>query len=124
VTDRVQAVAAQIGRGEAAVSGVEGVGGDAADGLAAIVTSIVQTEREADRIAAAAARQLEAAERLGGEIERLAQVAGRTRAGASTLLSQAGEAARGQGELEQATRRLEAMSHDLREIARHFTGAG
>lgn len=124
VSDRVQAVAAQIGRGEAAVSGVEGVSGAAADGLAAIVTSIVQTEREADRIAAAAARQLEAAERLGGEIERLAQVAGRTRAGASTLLDQAGEAARGQGELEQAIRRLEAMSHELREIARHFTGAG
>ncbi len=123
VTDRVQAVAAQIGRSEAAVSGVEGVGGAAAEGLEAIVSAIVQTEREADRIAAAAARQLEAAERLGGEIQRLAQVAGRTRAGASTLLTQAGEAARGQGELEQATRRLEAMSHDLREIARHFTGA-
>jgi methyl-accepting chemotaxis protein len=102
---------------------VEGVGGAAADGLEAIVASIVQTEREADRIAVAAARQLEAAERLGGEIERLAQVAGRTRAGATTLLTQAGESARGQGELEEATRRLEAMSHDLREIARHFTGA-
>ena len=122
VTDRVHAVAAQIGRGEAAVAGVEGVSGAAADGLEAIVTSIAQTEREADRIATAAAHQLEAAERLGREIERLAQVAGRTRSGATTLLAQAGEAARGQADLERATRRLEAMAADLQAIARHFTG--
>jgi methyl-accepting chemotaxis protein len=122
VTDRVSAVAAQIGRGEAAVAGVEGVSGAAADGLEAIVASVVQTEQEADRIAAAAGRQLAAAERLGAEIERLAQVAGRTRAGATTLLSQAGEASRGQADLERATRRLEAMATDLQDIARHFTG--
>jgi methyl-accepting chemotaxis protein len=122
VTERVQDVAARIGRGEAAVAGVEGVSGAAADGLEAIVASVGGAEREAERIAAAAARQLEAAERLGQEIERLAQVAGRTRAGATTLLAQAGESARGQADLERATRRLEAMATELQAIARHFTG--
>ena len=122
VSDRVQAVSEQIGRGEEAVSGVEGVSGAAAAGLEAIVTSIVQTEREAQRIADAAEAQLAAFDRLAQDIEGLARVASRTKGGATTLLDQAGQASSRQADLEHAIRELEAVAGELQSIARHFTG--
>ena len=49
-------------------------------------------------------------------------MASRTKAGATTLLDQAGLTTSRQADLERAIRELESVAGELQSIARHFTG--
>jgi len=120
IAAQMTTIAQQMTRGEEAVADVEELSAAAAQALEAILQATEEAGTRAQQIADAAAAQQSAFDQLTGRIEQVAAVSARTRAQTDTLASQATEAARGQAELEQAIRELEAVAAHLQRIARHF----
>ncbi len=120
IAGQVTAVSGQMARGREAVAGVEELSADAAQALEAIVGTTGEAGRHAEAIAATAAEQLAAVERLGSQIEQVAAGSARTRTDIEALAGRADEAARGQAELERAIQQLGEVAADLQRIARHF----
>jgi len=120
IGSQVTVVSGQMERGREAVAGVEELSADAAHALDAIVGTTGEAGRHAQAIAATAAEQLTAVEGLGAQIEQVAAGSARARSDTEALARRAGEAARGQVELEGAIQRLGAVAADLQRIARHF----
>lgn len=120
IATQVASVAAQMTRGQATVADVEELSAAAGEALEGIRQATLDAGERARQIADAAAAQQAAFDQLTGRIEQVAAVSARTRAQTDTLAEQAGEAARGQADLEQAIRELEAVALHLQRIARHF----
>lgn len=117
---QVASVAREMARGQDTVADVEELSAAAGQALEAILQATGEAGTRAQQIAEAAAAQQSAFEQLTGRIEQVAAVSARTRAQTDTLAEQAGEAARGQADLEGAIRELEAVATHLQRIARHF----
>jgi methyl-accepting chemotaxis protein len=117
---QVASVAREMTRGQETVADVEELSAAAGQALEAILQATVEAGTRAQQIAEAAAAQQSAFEQLTGRIEQVAAVSARTRVQTDTLAEQAGEAARGQADLEGAIRELEAVATHLQRIARHF----
>jgi methyl-accepting chemotaxis protein len=115
----VAAILAQMQLGRAMVADVEHVSEDAVRALAAIVDAAGEAGREAGAIAAAAASQQQASERLAGQIRQIADTVGKTRSDVDRLAAEAAAASGGQAELEQAIGQLENVVAELQRIARH-----
>jgi methyl-accepting chemotaxis protein len=117
---QVASVARAMSRGQDTVADVEELSAAAGQALEAILQATGEAGTRAQQIAEAAAAQQSAFEQLTGRIEQVAAVSARTREQTDTLAEQAGEAARGQADLEGAIRELEAVAAHLQRIARHF----
>ncbi|MGE5231006.1 MAG: methyl-accepting chemotaxis protein [Deltaproteobacteria bacterium] len=120
IATQVTSVAAQMTRGQETVADVEELSAAAGDALEGIRQATLEAGERARQIADAAAAQQAAFDQLTGRIEQVAAVSARTRAQTDTLADQAGEAARGQADLEGAIRELEGVALHLQRIARHF----
>jgi len=120
ITDQVSAVSGQMERGRQAVAGVEELSADAAMALDAIVGTTGEAGQHARAIAATAADQLRAVDRLTGQIRQVAASSARTLSETEALARHAAEAAGGQADLERSIRELGEVAADLQRIARHF----
>jgi methyl-accepting chemotaxis protein len=120
IATQVASVVKEMTRGQETVSDVEELSGAAGQALEAIFQATVEAGARAQQIADAAAAQQTAFEQLTSRIEQVAAVSERTRTQTDTLADQAGEAARGQADLERAIRELEGVATHLQRIARHF----
>jgi methyl-accepting chemotaxis protein len=120
IAAQVTSVAAQMTRGQETVADVEELSAAAGEALEGIRQATLEAGERARQIADAAAAQQAAFDQLTGRIEQVAAVSARTRAQTDTLADQAGEAARGQADLEKAIRELEGVALHLQRIARHF----
>ena len=120
IATQVTSVAAQMTRGQETVADVEELSAAAGEALEGIRQATLEAGERARQIADAAAAQQSAFDQLTGRIEQVAAVSARTRVQTDTLADQAGEAARGQADLEAAIRELEAVALHLQRIARHF----
>ncbi len=117
---QVAKVAQQMSRGQEAVADVEELSAAAGEAFEGILQATGEAGARAGQIADAAATQQAAFEQLTERIEQVAAVSRRTRVQTDTLADQAGEAARGQADLERAIHELEAVAAHLQRIARHF----
>jgi methyl-accepting chemotaxis protein len=120
IAGQVESVTGQMTRGQEIVAGVEKLSHEAAQALDAIKATTGVAGEHAERIAHTAAQQRRQAEALNESIERVATIATRARAETEALALQAGEAARGQADLEGAIRELGEVTAELQRIARHF----
>jgi methyl-accepting chemotaxis protein len=120
IAGQVESVTGQMARGQEIVAGVEKLSHEAAQALDAIKATTGVAGEHAERIAETAARQRRQAQALNESIERVATVATRARGETDALAQQAGEAARGQADLEGAIRELGEVTAELQRIARHF----
>jgi methyl-accepting chemotaxis protein len=116
----VSAIVSQMGRGQALVAGVEQVSSGAAQALDAIVRATDEAGRQARSIAESEAVQEQASRKLAEQIRKMAESSVRMRGETESLASQAGEAGRGQIELEAAISELQRVAGELQAIARHF----
>ena len=124
VTTQVDAVLGQMRVGEGVVAGVEQLSGAAARAFDAIVGATEEAGMKARRVAEMAATQELSFEMLTGQINRIAEVSATLGSDTMALGSQAGDAARGQEDLERAIGELSRVAADLQTIARHFTVGG
>jgi methyl-accepting chemotaxis protein len=120
IATQVSSVSTQMTRGQETVADVEELSAAAGAALEGIRQATLEAGERARQIADAAATQQSAFDQLTGRIEQVAAVSARTRAQTDTLADQAGEAARGQADLEEAIRELEAVATHLQRIAQHF----
>ena len=124
ISREVGGVAAQMGRGETLVAGVGELSADTARALDAIVTATLEAGQQARAIAEGEAAHETQSKHLAAQIRQLAEAAQRTRGQTVSLSREAGEATRGQSELELAITKLERVAGELRDIARHFAVEG
>ena len=120
ISREVEGVAAQMGRGESLVAGVGELSSDTARALDVIVTAALEAGQQARAIAGGEAAHEAQSKRLAEQIRLLAEVAKRARGQIESLSREAGEASRGQVELEVAIGKLERVAGELSDIARHF----
>jgi TolA-binding protein len=120
----VEGIAAQMERGEELVAGVGELSADAAKALDIIVKATVEAGEQARAIAGAEAAHEAQSRRLAVQIRQLAEAAHRARGQTESLTREAGDANRGQAELETAIAELERVAGHLREIAKHFAVEG
>ncbi len=123
ISQQVAEISDQMRRGQGVVEGVEELSGAAVHALERIVSATHSAGDQARRIGEAAVAQERSFDRLRGQIVTLAAVSSRTRTETDHLASQAADAARGQGDLEQAIRELQGVATHLQTIARHFAGS-
>jgi len=117
---QVGEVVEQMRRGQVSVGGVEELSGSALEALDAIVAATEESTTHARRIADAAGDQDRAFDRLRERINAVATIAGKNRTEADDVAIRAAEAAQGLSELERATRELEQVAANLRELTRSF----
>ena len=117
---QVGEVVEQMRRGQVTVGGVEDLSAGALEALEAIVSATADATSHAQRIAATAEEQETAFSRLRERIHSVAAIAQQNRAEADDVATRAVEAAAGLSNLEQATRELERVATDLRELTRGF----
>jgi len=117
---QVGEVVEQMRRGQVTVGGVEDLSAGALQALEAIVAATADATGHAQRIAATAEEQDVAFAKLRERIHSVAAIAQQNRAEADDVATRAGEAAAGLTNLEQATRELERVATDLRELTRGF----
>ena len=117
---QVGEVVEQMRRGQVTVGGVEDLSSGALQALEAIVAATADATSHAQRIASTAEEQDVAFTRLRERIHTVATIAQQNRAEADDVATRAGEAAAGLTNLEQATRELERVATDLRELTRGF----
>ena len=113
-----------MAHGRELVDGVEQLSANAGQALDQIVASTGEAGGEARWIAETAAAQETALQALTLQVESLAAASARTRGETDHLASEADAAARGQAELERATRELVDVASHLQTIARHFAAGG
>lgn len=117
---QVESVTSQMHRGREIVGGVEDLSTDAANALDAISRATGEAGEHASRIAETASQQRGQVDALSNQIERVATVAKRARDESNAMSEQAGNAVRGQADLEGAIRELGDVATELQRIARHF----
>lgn len=120
ISTEVSGIGEQMERGQGLVSGVGGLSAEAARALDAIVRATHEAGQQARAIAAAEAAHEAASKRLSDQIRQVADTAQRARGQTESLAREAGEASRGQADLEAAIGELERVAGELRGIARHF----
>jgi methyl-accepting chemotaxis protein len=111
-------------RGEQLVEDVGELSGDTARALDAIVAATQEAGTQSRAIAESEIAHEAAGRRLSAQIRQLADAALRARGQTESLAREAGEATRGQAELESAIGQLERVAGELRDIARHFAVEG
>jgi len=124
ISREVSGIATQMERGEQLVEDVGELSGDTARALDAIVRATQEAGTQSRAIAESEAAHEAASRRLSGQIRQLADAALRARGQTESLAREAGEATRGQAELEAAIGQLERVAGELRGIARHFAVEG
>lgn len=117
---QVGEVVEQMRRGQVNVGGVEELSAGALEALEAIVAATEEATTHARRISEAAGDQDRAFLALRERINAVAAIAGKNRAEADDVATRAAEAAQGLSELERATRELEQVAANLRELTRGF----
>ena len=117
---QVGEVVEQMRRGQVSVAGVEEISSGALEALEAIVQATAEATDHAKRIAAAAGEQDDAFKKLRQRIQAVAELSERTRGEAEGVAARAGEAASGLTDLERATKQLEEVAADLRQLTRSF----
>lgn len=120
----VSGISTQMARGEQLVADVGELSADTAQALDAIVAATHEAGHHARAIAESEAAHDAASRQLSAQIRQLADAALRTRGQTEALAREAGEATKGQAELESAIAELERVSGQLRNIARHFAVEG
>lgn len=120
ISSEVTTIATQMEQGRRLVEDVGQLSADTAHALDAIVKATNDAGAQARAIAEAEAAHEAAGRRLATQIRQLADAALRTRGQTEALSREAGEASRGQNELEAAIAELERVAGELRGIARHF----
>lgn len=113
-------VVEQMRRGQVNVGGVEELSAGALEALDQIVTATAEATDHARRIASAAGEQDQVFGRLRERIHAVAAIAGKNRAGADDMATQAREAADGLTELERATQELGQVAAMLSDLTRGF----
>ncbi|MDQ2670157.1 MAG: methyl-accepting chemotaxis protein, partial [Gemmatimonadota bacterium] len=124
IAGQVASVSGGMAHGRELVDGVEQLSANAGQALDQIVASTGEAGGEARWIAETAAAQETALQALTLQVESLATASARTRGETDHLASEADAAARGQAELERATRELVDVASHLQTIARHFAAGG
>jgi methyl-accepting chemotaxis protein len=107
-------------RGEQLVADVGELSADTARALDAIVQATQEAGEHSRAIADSQTAHEAAGRRLSSQIRQLAEGAQRARGQTETLAREAGEATRGQAELEAAIAELQRVAGELQGIARHF----
>ena len=120
ISREVTGISTQMKRGEQLVEDVGQLSGDTARALDAIVRATQEAGTQSKAIAESEAAHEAASRRLSSQIRQLADAAHRARGQTESLAREAGEATRGQAELETAIGQLERVAGELRGIARHF----
>jgi len=110
----------QMARGQELVAGVGQMSTEAARALDAIVHATIEAGEHARAIAESEAEQEQGSRRLADQIRQLAEASVRMRGETESLARQAGEATRGQADLEAALSELQRVAADLKQLARHF----
>jgi methyl-accepting chemotaxis protein len=124
ISREVSGIATQMERGEQLVEDVGELSGDTARALDAIVRATQEAGTQSRAIAESEVAHEAASRRLSAQIRQLADAALRARGQTESLAREAGEATRGQAELEAAIGQLERVAGELRGIARHFAVEG
>ena len=124
ISREVSGIATQMERGEQLVEDVGELSGDTARALDAIVRATQEAGLQSRAIAESELAHEAASRRLSAQIRQLADAAMRARGQTESLAREAGEATRGQAELESAIGQLEKVAGELRGIARHFAVEG
>jgi len=124
ISREVSGIATQMERGEQLVEDVGELSGDTARALDAIVRATHEAGTQSRAIAESEVAHEAASRRLSAQIRQLADAALRARGQTESLAREAGEATRGQAELEAAIGQLERVAGELRGIARHFAVEG
>jgi methyl-accepting chemotaxis protein len=117
---QVGEVVEQMRRGQVNVGGVEELSAGALEALDKIVVTTADATEHARRIAGAAAEQNQAFGRLRDRMNAVAGIAGKNREEADDVANRATEAADGLTDLERATKELEQVATNLRELTRGF----
>ena len=120
IATQVASVSSGMVQGRELVDGVEQLSANAGRALDQIVTATGEAGDEARWIAETAAAQETALQGLTAQVEHLAEASARTRGETEHLANEADAAARGQVELERATRELVDVAAHLQTIAQHF----
>jgi methyl-accepting chemotaxis protein len=120
IATQVASVSTGMAQGRELVDGVEQLSANAGRALDQIVTATGEAGDEARWIAETAAAQETALQGLTAQVEHLAEASARTRGETEHLANEADAAARGQVELERATRELVDVAAHLQTIAQHF----
>ncbi len=120
----VSGIATQMARGEQLVADVGELSADTAQALDTIVAATHEAGQQARAIAESEAAHDAASRQLASQIRQLADAAQRTRGQTEALAREAGEATKGQADLESAIAELERVAGQLRNIARHFAVEG
>lgn len=120
IAAQVASVSSGMVQGRELVDGVEQMSANAGRALDQIVTATGEAGDEARWIAETAAAQETALQGLTAQVEHLAAASARTRGETEHLANEADSAARGQAELERATRELVDVASHLQTIAQHF----
>ena len=120
ISREVSGMATQMERGERLVADVGELSADTARALDAIVRATQEAGEHSRAIADSQAAHEAAGRRLSSQIRQLAEGAQRARGQTETLAREAGEATRGQAELETAIAELQRVAGELQGIARHF----
>ena len=124
ISREVSGISTQMERGEQLVEDVGELSGDTARALDAIVAATQEAGTQSRAIAESEVAHEAASRRLSAQIRQLADAALRARGQTESLAREAGEATRGQAELEAAIGQLERVAGELRDIARHFAVEG
>ncbi|NOT09600.1 MAG: GAF domain-containing protein [Gemmatimonadales bacterium] len=124
ISREVGGISTQMERGEQLVANVGELSSDTARALDAIVKATHEAGEHARVIAGSADAHETASRRLAAQIRQLAEAAQRTRGQTESLAKEAGDATRGQADLESAIAELERVAGELRAIARHFAVEG
>lgn len=124
ISREVSGISTQMERGEQLVEDVGELSGDTARALDAIVAATQEAGTQSRAIAESEVAHEAAGRRLSAQIRQLADAALRARGQTESLAREAGEATRGQAELESAIGQLERVAGELRDIARHFAVEG
>lgn len=117
---QVGEVVEQMRRGQVNVGGVEELSAGALEALDKIVATTADATEHARRIAGAAAEQNQAFARLRERMNAVAGIAGKNREEADDVADRATQAADGLTDLERATKELEQVATNLRELTRGF----
>jgi methyl-accepting chemotaxis protein len=120
ISREVTGMSTQMERGEQLVADVGELSADTAKALDTIVSATQEAGEQARAIADSQSAHETAGRRLSSQIRQLAEGAQRARGQTETLAKEAGEATRGQADLETAIGELELVAGELRTIARHF----
>ncbi|HEV8195840.1 MAG TPA: methyl-accepting chemotaxis protein [Gemmatimonadales bacterium] len=120
ISREVSGMATQMERGEQLVADVGELSSDTARALDTIVQATQEAGEHSRAIADSQAAHEAAGRRLSSQIRQLAEGAQRARGQTETLAREAGEATRGQAELESAIAELQRVAGELQGIARHF----